>query len=215
MDSVRKLKKALNVPNILNQKIKLINFTGAMHEAFSTPQDKGVWFCWGGSGSGKSSFIMQLCKEFCLNGLPAIHNLLEEETDDKDYIDRVRYLEMNDVKENYLAVSLQYEDFVAYLKKNKKVKVVVIDSGIYFFKNFEQYLEFKKTFKDKIILITGHAQGSNPRTELEKSIMYDARQKIFVDGYQASCKGRTIGPNGGFYTIWKQGYEKIHGSQTN
>lgn len=70
-------------------------------------------------------------------------------------------------------------------------------------------------FKDKIVLITGHAQGSNPRTELEKSIMYDARQKIFVDGYQASCKGRTIGPNGGFYTIWKEGFEKIHGSQTN
>ena len=87
MDSVRKLKKALNVPNILNQKIKLINFTGAMYEAFSTPQDKGVWFTWGGSGSGKSSFIMQLCKEFCINNLPAIHNLLEVETDDKDYID--------------------------------------------------------------------------------------------------------------------------------
>lgn len=205
-------KKALNVANILNQKIERVQFTGEMFEAFRQPQNKGVWFCWGNSASGKSTFIMQLAKEFCLNKMKAIHNLLEEETDDSDYVERVEYLNMNDVKDYYHALSYGYEEFCSYLTRNKQIKVVLIDSGGYFFNSFAQYLEFKKRFKDKTIIISGHAQGNSPRSELEKSIMYDAKQKVFISGYQAACKGRTIGPNGGFYTIWKEGFDKLRGT---
>jgi predicted PilT family ATPase len=59
-----KLKKALNVANILNQKIERIQFKGEMYEAFKEPQNKGVWFVWGASASGKSTFLLQLAKEF-------------------------------------------------------------------------------------------------------------------------------------------------------
>lgn len=205
-------KKALNVANILNQKIVRVKFENEMFDAFREPQNKGVWFCWGNSASGKSTFLMQLAKEFCKNNLKAIHNLLEEETDDSDYIERVEYLNMNEVKDYYHALSYGYDEFCNYLAKNKNVKVIVIDSGVYFFNSFNQYLEFKKKFKDRIIIISGHAQGNNPRSELERSIMFDAKQKVFITGYQAACKGRTIGPNGGFYTIWKEGFEKLRGT---
>ena len=37
----------------------------------------GVWLIWGKSGSGKSSFVMQLCKELCRH-YKGIYNSLEE-----------------------------------------------------------------------------------------------------------------------------------------
>lgn len=206
------LKKALNVANILNQKIERIPFEEEMYQAFKEPQNKGVWFVWGASASGKSTFLLQLAKEFAKTR-KTFYNLLEEETDDSDFIERNEIVGTSDVKENFLASSYSYDQMCAYLDKSRFTDVVFIDSGIYFFKSFEQYLEFKRKYRKKIIVISGHAQGNNPRSELEKSIMFDAKQKVFVTGYQAACKGRTIGPNGGFYTIWKEGYEKLRGQQ--
>ena len=208
-----KLKKALTVANIVAQKITRVLFKGEFYQAFREPQNKGVWFIWGGSGSGKSYFLMMLAKEFARCNLKTFYNLLEEELDDSDFIERTNTVGMNAVKEHYKAASYNYEQLCQYLDtRGNKVDVLFIDSGIYFFKSFEQYLEFKRKYRNKIIVISGHAQGGNPRSELEKSLMYDAKQKIFCTGYLASCKGRTIGPNGGLYIIWQEGYEKIRGS---
>jgi hypothetical protein len=208
------IKKALTVANILNQKIERVEFTGEFYQAFRKPQNRGVWFAWGSSGSGKSTFLLQLAKEFAKN-LSTFYNLLEEETDDSDFIERNRIVGTSDVKDNFWAGSYNYEQMCAYLDKRNSPDVVFIDSGVYFFKSFDQYLEFKKKYRKKIIVISGHAQGNNPRSELEKSIMFDAKQKVFVTGYLAACKGRTIGPNGGSYIIWDEGYEKLRGQQPN
>jgi uridine kinase len=205
------LLKALTVANILNQKVQRIPFIGKWFEAFKEPQDKGVWFIWGGSGSGKSTFVMNLSKALALLGFKVFYNLLEEETDDTDFIDRINFNEMNDVEENFLARSYDYNDGVTFLKRKNSAKVVVIDSATYFFESFEQYKQFKRMFKDKIIIITGHANGKNPKHALEDAIMFDAKMKIFVNGYLALCKGRTIGPNGGRFIIWEDGYRRLNG----
>lgn len=206
------MKKALNVANILNQKIERIRFEGEMYQAFKEPQNKGIWFVWGASASGKSTFLLQLAKEFAKTQ-DTFYNLLEEETDDSDFIERNEIVGTSDVKDRFLAASYNYEQMCAYLDKRGSPNVVFIDSGVYFFKSFDQYLEFKRRYRKKIIVISGHAQGNNPRSELEKSIMFDAKQKVFVTGYLAACKGRTIGPNGGLYIIWQEGYEKLRGQQ--
>ena len=41
---------------------------------------KGVWFIWGSSGNGKTSFVMQLCKQLTRFGRVAYNSL--EEGDD-------------------------------------------------------------------------------------------------------------------------------------
>ncbi len=208
-----KLKKALTVANIVNQKIERLPFEGEFYEAFSQPQNRGVWFVWGGSGSGKSTFIMKLAKEIAKH--ESVHyNPLEEETDDAEFIERTELVQMVDVEDKFKAQTYPMEEFDAFLSKQRSAKVGIIDSGVYFFKNFEEYLQFKRKHRNKILIITGHAQGSQPRSELEKSIMYDAKMKIFVSGYLASCKGRTIGPNGGQFIIWKEGYEKVNGTNS-
>jgi uridine kinase len=205
------IKKALTVANIQSQKITRIPFTGQFFEAYRQPQNKGVWFVWGTSSSGKSSFMMQMSKELAKTQ-KVLYNLLEEELDDSDFIERTELFQMHDVKDNFLAGRYSMEELLEYLKRRSCPKVIIIDSATYFFKNFQDYLEFKKVLKNKILIITGHAQGNNPRSELEKDIMYDAKQKIYVNAFLAVCKGRTIGPNGGLYVIWKEGYDKARGT---
>lgn len=209
---VEKLKRALTVGNIVNQKVEIIPFSGEMHKAFKSPQSKGVWFIWGPSGSGKSSFVTQLEKEYART-VKTLHNELEEELDAHELIERVKTHQMQDVKDNYLTASFNYEQTVAYLDKNKSVKAITINSAPYFFASFDQYLEFKRKYRNRTLIIVGHANGKQPYSELEKRIMYDANQKVFVEGYLAACKGRTIGENGGLFIIWKEGYEKVRGQQ--
>ena len=206
------VKKALTVANIQAQKVTRIPFEGDFFQAYRQPQNKGVWFIWGSSSSGKSSKVMQLAKAFAQHE-KVLYNLLEEDLDDSDVIERVNLFNMHEVKENFLMQKYTLEELTAYLKKRNSPKVVIIDSATYFFKNFLEYLNFKKMFKNKIIIITAHAQGNNPRSELEKDIMYDAKQKVFVNGFLSVCKGRTIGPNGGLFVIWQEGYEKARGTE--
>lgn len=214
-----KLKKALTVANVINKRIKLIEFSDVdpeLYNAFGDPQDRGVWFIWGGSGSGKSSLALGITKAFCYK-TTALHNELEEEVDDYDFIQRLKLKNMQDVQGNFWTASYNYEELCAFLDKRNSPKVVVINSATYFFEGgIQQYFEFTRRYKRrKIIIILGMAQGKNPYSELEKRIMYDANKKIFCDGYLASCKGRTIGPNGGTYIIWQEGYERLRGSEND
>ena len=209
-----KLKKALTVANIQNQKVERLPFAGKWYQAFRKPQTKGVWFVWGDSGSGKSSFLMQLAKEFAKTE-KTVYNLLEEEPDDSDYIERTELFMMNEVADNFLTVSYTYEELVAYLEKKGSPKRVFIDSITYFTKKWEEYLELKRRFPDKIFVISGHADGKKPRAKIEEDIMYDAKMKIFIEGYLASCKGRTIGPNGGQFITYEEGYHKLRGAAQN
>jgi hypothetical protein len=208
-----KMKRALTVGNIVNQSVKRIDFTGDFQLAFKNPQNKGVWFIWGGSGSGKSSFVIQLEKEFA-RSVRTFHNELEEDLDADEFIERIKINQMQDVKDTFLSASYNYNELCTYLDKNKSIKVITINSATYFFNSFEQYLDFKVKYKSRIIIVVAHAQGKQPYSELEKRIMFNANQKIFVEGYLASCKGRTIGSNGGLFIIWKEGYEKLRGQQS-
>lgn len=210
-----KLKKVLTVANIQNTKVERIPFEGEWYEAFKQPQNRGVWYVWGGSGSGKSSFAMLLAKAFAQHG-SVLYNLLEEETDDSDFIDRTLTFQMQDVKDNFHAQRYTLKELDAYLEKRNSAHYIIIDSLPYFLENWQEYKEFKKKWATrKVLVFIGHADGRNPRTELQKNVMFDAKMKIFVSGYLATCKGRTIGPNGGRFIVWHEGYEALQGAKQN
>lgn len=208
-----KLKQVLTVANIQNTKIERLPFEGDWYEAFGQPQNRGIWFVWGGSGSGKSTFAMQLAKALSICG-KTFYDLLEEETDDSDFVERTELCKMQDVADTFNAQRYTLEELDIYLSKRNSPDYVIIDSLPYFLNLWDEYKAFKKKWATKkVIVFIGHADGKNPSTELQKRIMYDAKMKIFVSGYLATCKGRTIGPNGGNYIIWKEGYEAIRGKE--
>ena len=207
----KKLKRVLTVNNLQNQKIKRVPFTGQMQEAFGNPQENRVWFCYGESGSGKSSFAMTLAKAYAEH-YKTFYNPLEEGTGDSNFIERTKILNMHEVKDKFHVQMYNYDNLMEYLAQRNSPAVVVIDSALYCFKNYKEYYEMCRVkFPNKTFIITGHAQGKKPKTTLEIDIEFDANQKVFCSGYLAQCKGRTIGINGGKYIIWKEGYEKVRG----
>lgn len=206
-----KLKRLLTVADIQNQSVSRIPFEGKWYEAFKRPQDRGFWFVYGVSTSGKSSFMMQLAKELA-RYYKVLYNLLEEEPDDTDYIERTERFQMQDIGRNFFTQRFTIDELNQYLSRKQSAKVVIIDSAPYFFENWEQYWDFKKKWaRSKIIIIVGHAEGSKPTTDLQKRINFDAKMKISIAGFKATNKGRTFGTTNE-YIIWDEGYQRLHGA---
>lgn len=70
-------RNAKGVRELLSMKFETLAFEGTWYDAFGTPERRGVWMVWGNTGNGKTSFVMQLCKELCRFGRVAYDSLEE------------------------------------------------------------------------------------------------------------------------------------------
>ena len=186
------LQRALTVQNIYDTVYELIKFTGDWFDAFGCPETTGVWFVWGNSGNGKTSFILQLIK-----ALSVFFNILfnsREEGTTHTLRKSFEEFNMKDVKSKLLVVNESIDDLKIRLRKKKSPHVVIIDSFQYMQMSYKDYLEFKEEFSaKKLIIFISHADGKNPAGRSAKSVMYDASLKIWVEGYKAFSKGRYFG----------------------
>ena len=71
------MKRAISVSELLSMKKQTYKLSDEWREAFGEPERNGVWFVWGRSGSGKTSFVLKLCKELCRFGRVAYDSLEE------------------------------------------------------------------------------------------------------------------------------------------
>lgn len=62
---------------LLAMKKQTYKLSDEWREAFGEPERNGVGFVWGRSGSGKTSFVLKLCKELCRFGRVAYDSLEE------------------------------------------------------------------------------------------------------------------------------------------
>lgn len=214
-NEINEVARTLTVSNVLATKVQRITFTGRFYDVFDHPQKKARWFVFGQSSSGKSSFVMQLIKEFAQTEKTLLVSL-EEALDDGDLQDRLRMFQMQDVSKKFQLVADNLEELTIRLKRRGSAQVIVIDSAPYLFmgKTFADYLNFTKQFRHKTLVFIGHAKGQLPKTELEERIMYDANQKVLVSGYVATNKGRRFGPHATQFIVWQKGYEDLHGINT-
>jgi hypothetical protein len=196
------LKRALTVKNILDKKYKLFDFTGAWYDAFRKPEMTGVWFIWGNSGNGKTSFVIQMIKE-----LARFDNVLlnsREEGTKHTMQENLIKFNMNEASANKVHfVDETINDLTARLKMKKSARIVVIDSFQYMMLSYKEYIEFKQLFPDKLIIFISHADGKNPAGRSAKSVKFDAGLKIWVEGYRAFSHGRYKGPTEEF-DIWPE-----------
>lgn len=203
-----KLRKLLTVGNIISQTVVRIPFDGDWYKFIKQPQNRGIWIVWGQSGSGKSSFIMQLAKELAKTK-KVLYNTLEEDPDDDELIQRQIDFNMTDVKDKFYVQNYKYDELWQCLENRNPPDVIIIDSLTYFTKDFDEYMKFKKRFRNKIIIFTAHANGDKPKTEIEDRVKFDAKMKIQINGFLATCRGRTA--SGGTFIIYKEGYEALRG----
>lgn len=209
-----KLRNLLSVSSIRATKVVRIKFSGRFYDVFDNPQKKARWLVWGQSSSGKSSFVMQLAKEFAKTEKTWLVTL-EEDRDDGDLQDRINLFNMHDVSSNFKIIDDNLEELTQRLQQRNSAQVIIIDSATYLFRGYKlsDYFEFTKLFRHKTLVFIGHAKGQLPKTDLEEQIMYDANQKVLVSGYVATNKGRKFGPHSKQFVVWAKGYEDLHGTQ--
>ena len=200
--------RAYSPSEILKMKKKSFAFDGEWFDAFGTPERLGVWFIWGNSGNGKTSFTMQLCRELSLFGKVAYNAL--EEAQSKTMQDAIIRFGMDDLDGKLQFLCEPLDELTERLTKKKSPDFVIVDSFQYTQMTYKQYIAFKEANKKKLIIFISHADGKKPAGRAAVSVMYDSALKIWIEGYRAFSKGRYIGETGQF-DIWKQGALKYWG----
>lgn len=183
-------------------KKETLKFSGAWADAFGEPERKGVWFVWGQSGSGKTTFVMQLCKELARFGKVAYDSL--EEGDSLTMRNTLVRCGMTDVKKNFILLNCEsMTELSERLSKRRSADFVIIDSFQYTQMSYKDYIKLKEENREKLLIFISHASGTRPSGRSAVSVMYDAALKIWVEGYRAISKGRFFGRTGQ-YTIWEE-----------
>lgn len=206
-------RNAKGVRELLSMKFETLAFEGAWQDAFGTPERRGVWMVWGNTGNGKTSFVMQLCKELCRFGRVAYDSL--EEGACLTMQNTLKRFNMQEVNRRFLLLDAEPLDQLSLrLKRQKAPDFVVIDSLQYTQISYAQYIKLKEKHRNKLIIFISHASGKNPDGRVAKKVAFDAALKIYVEGYRAFSKGRFIGPKG-YYDIWPEEAAKFRGEDMN
>lgn len=206
------MKKALSMVDLMRKNREMYAFEGALQEAFGQPEQNGVWFIWGRSGNGKTSFVLQLCKELTRYGKVAYDSL--EEGDSLTMQNALMRVGMGDVGRRFILLNESLKELDTRLKRRRSPDIVVVDSFQYAHIDLKQYEEFIDQHKNKLIIFVSQADGLKPWGRTAQSAMYSASLKIWVEGYRAISKGRYRG-NLGYYTIWAEKAEEYWNKQGN
>ena len=201
--------RSYSTEEILSKEFPELEWDCKFSEVFGKPAINDTWLIWGSSGSGKSSFVMQLCKELCKYDRVVYDSL--EEGDSMTMQQSMMRHGMSDVGRRFNLLNAEpMEDLRERLSKRKSWNIAVIDSFQYTQMSYRDYIRLKEQNKDKLLIFISHAKGRAPRGSAAESVMYDATLKIWVEGFKAFSKGRFIGTSGE-YTIWDEGAARYWG----
>lgn len=206
-----RLRRAYSPSEIEGLKRKKLEFSGEWCRVFGEPEMYGVWFVWGASGNGKTSFVMQLCKELARFG-KVVYDSLEEGVS-QSMVNTIKRHGMTDVNRRFtLLDGEKIEDLEKRMSRPRSAQFWVIDSFQYTGFNASQYLDFVERHPKKLIIFVSQADGNKPKGRTAEGAMYDATQKIHIKGFRAYNNGRS-GEVGDYFTIYPDGARKYWGDQ--
>ena len=204
--------KALSITALLDKKYSTLSLSKEWHEAFEAPEDRGVWFIYGHTGNGKTSFLWQLIKELSQHGRVAFNSL--EEGFDKTVQSAVSRASLTTAeRKRILIINESIEELTERIQRQKSPKFIIIDSFQYTGLDWKQYLKLKQFAAAKLLIVVSHAEGKLPQGRTANRVMYDASLKIWIEGFRAFSKGRYIGSRG-YFDIWPE-QAALHWGTTN
>lgn len=206
--------RAYSSANIRSARFKTVDFDGAWLASIGMPVLRGTWLIYGGSGSGKTSFCLQLAKYLSQFGR-VLYNSLEQglsPTMQAAWIAggmdeagrRVKLLDRE-----------SYDELFERLAKRQSPEIVIIDS-INYLRGLRlcDYQLLSQRYRKKLFIVVAHEKGGEPKGALAQAIRYDADVKIRVEGYRAMVTSRyATGEVGGDdYIIWEDGADAYWGT---
>ncbi len=205
------MSRAISNKNVLAAQFETADFTGPYLASFGRPELRGAWIVWGGSGSGKTTFTLMLCKY--LAGFRRVaYNSLEQglSLSLQKAWERVA---MEEAGSNIILLNKEdLPELCARLRKRKSPEIIVIDSVQYLTKFYmQQFKDLKAEFPNKLFVFISQADKAekDPDGHVAKKIRYDADIKIRVEGYKAFVTTRYEDPDkgegGADFIIWEKG----------
>lgn len=188
----------------------LEKFPDSLKKSFGEIAKSFILIVWGQSGNGKTSFIMQLCKELIPNG-DVLYISLEEGFSASIQRNVKQYFEAEEKGLSFADHQMTYDELVSKLEKKRSPKFIVIDSLQYWNISYAQYKQLKERFKNKSFLFISHAKGKMPEGRTADKVRYDACVKVHVEGYVAFVTSRFGGNKP--YVIWEEGAKKYWGKK--
>lgn len=206
------MSRAISNKNVLTAKFEVAEFDGEFLASFGKPELRGAWLIYGGSGCGKTTFVMQVCK-YLTRFRRVAYNSLEQGLS----LSLQKTWERVGMQEAGSRIILlhkeQLNELSIRLRKKQSPDVIVIDS-IHYLRRFNdsQYQKLRDEFPDKLFIFVSHEKGGLPKGMMAQNIRYDADIKIRVEGYKAFVTTRyevpELGEGGADFVIWEQGANK-------
>ena len=204
--------RAISNKNVLTAKFEVAEFDGAFLASFGKPELRGAWIIYGGSGSGKTTFVMQVCK-YLTRFRRVAYNSLEQglSLSLQKAWERVGMAEVGN--RIILLNKEQLKELRTRLKKKQSPDVIVIDSVHYLRRfNMDQYQTLRDEFPDKLFIFISHEKAGQPKGMMAQNIRYDSEIKIRVEGYKAFVTTRyevsDLGEGGADFVIWEAGAQE-------
>jgi len=200
--------KAISPSRLSKSKFKEFDFTGAFLDSFGKPEMKSRWLIYGYSGEGKTELSMQLFKYFTQFGKAVFYSK------EQGYSSSLRECVVRNcigdlhAKTAKIIVGGAFADLVSFLKKNKSVATVIIDSVDYLELTIEQYKLLIETFPKKAFVFVAWKDGNRPKNAAARAMEYMVDIKIEVKHFVAFPRSR-YGGNLPF-VIWEEGAKKHH-----
>lgn len=201
--------RAISNKNVLTAKFEVAEFDGAFLASFGKPELRGAWIIYGGSGSGKTSFVMQVCKYLTRFRRVAYDSL--EQGLSLSLQKAWERVGMEEVGNRIILLNKEsLKDLRLRLSKKQSPDVIVVDSVHYWLGlKMSDYINLRNDFPDKLFIFVSHEKGGQPDGKLAQKIRYDSDVKIRVEGYKAFVTTRyevpERGEGGADFVIWEQG----------
>lgn len=204
--------------NLQNARYETFPFDGRWRDSFGSPFRGGAWLIYGTSGSGKTSFALQLAKY-----LTRFDRVLYWSIEQGNTPSFRRAWMREGLAECGNDILLADEDnsfdgIVRQLTQKRGRNILIVDSltplraKSYSEKKYEyfgvrQYESFRCRLKGKLIIWISHEQAGRPDTTTGDYILKLADMKMRVEGWKVFTNTRS-GKGLADFTVWEEGARK-------
>lgn len=201
--------KAISNKNVIDAHFEVADFSGKWLDSFGKPELRGAWTIYGGSGCGKTTFALELCKylsSFCRVAYDTLEQGLSLSF-------QTAWKRVNMTEAGAQVVVLDKEsiaDLRERLSKRKSPDVVIIDS-ITCLVGFTKrdFVSLLHDFPNKLFIFLAHEKNGKPDPAIAETVRRLSEVKIHVEGYTAYFTTRyedsERGEGGKDFVIWEQG----------
>lgn len=206
------MKRAISNKNVVSARFDVADFDGVFLASFGRPELRGSWIIFGGSGCGKTTFVMQLCKYLARYRRVAYNSL--EQGLSLSLQKAWERVEMESVGTRIVLLAKEsLRDLRLRLQKKQSPDIIVIDSVQYWHGlKWSDVTALKDDYPDKLFIYVSHEHGGLPDGKIARKIRYDSDVKIRVEGYKAFVTTRyevaEKGEGGADFVIWEEGARK-------